>query len=75
MIMATETSELNVYLFVKSHCLLIFDCLHRIYLLQSQQVTGKFSNVIDKVKVGGIPALYQGSIAAASATFVGHYPW
>lgn len=41
----------------------------------TMQVTGKFSNVIDKVKIGGVPALYQGSLAAASATFVGHYPW
>lgn len=55
--------------------------LFRIFLMPvdtvktTMQVTGKFSNVIDKVKVGGIPALYQGSIAAASATFVGHYPW
>lgn len=39
------------------------------------QVTGKFSNVVSKVKVEGIPALYHGSLAAASATFVGHYPW
>jgi Mitochondrial carrier protein len=39
------------------------------------QVTGKFSAVVDKVKVAGVPALYNGSIAAASATFVGHYPW
>ena len=30
---------------------------------------------MEKVKVGGVPALYQGSLAAASATFVGHYPW
>ena len=39
------------------------------------QVTGKFSNVVTKVKVEGIPALYHGSLASASATFVGHYPW
>lgn len=58
-----------------------FAALFRIFLMPvdtvktTMQVTGKFSNVIDKVKVGGIPALYQGSIAAASATFVGHYPW
>ena len=39
------------------------------------QVTGKFSNVVNKVKVEGVPALYHGSLAAASATFVGHYPW
>mmetsp|Transcript_33413 Transcript_33413/g.61344 ORF Transcript_33413/g.61344 Transcript_33413/m.61344 type:complete len:289 (-) Transcript_33413:351-1217(-) len=41
----------------------------------TMQVTGKFSNVVSKVKVEGIPALYHGSLAAASATFVGHYPW
>merc|ERR1712106_1242609 len=39
------------------------------------QVTGKFSNVVTKVKAGGILVLYHGSLAAASATFVGHYPW
>merc|ERR1719343_1393746 len=39
------------------------------------QVTGKFSNVVNKVNVEGIPALYHGSLASASATFVGHYPW
>lgn len=41
----------------------------------TMQVTGKFSNVVNKVKVEGIPALYHGSLASASATFVGHYPW
>lgn len=41
----------------------------------TMQVTGKFSNVVTKVKTGGIPVLYHGSLAAASATFVGHYPW
>lgn len=39
------------------------------------QVTGKFSAVVDKVKVAGPLALYNGALAAASATFVGHYPW
>ena len=39
------------------------------------QVTGKFSNVVTKVKAEGVTALYHGSLAAASATFVGHYPW
>jgi len=28
------------------------------------QVTGKFSNVVEKVKVSGVPALYHGSLAA-----------
>lgn len=41
----------------------------------TMQVTGKFSNVVAKVKTGGVPVLYHGSLAAASATFVGHYPW
>ena len=39
------------------------------------QVTGKFSSVVDKVRASGPLALYNGSIAASSATFVGHYPW
>lgn len=41
----------------------------------TMQVTGSFSNVVTKVKTNGIPVLYHGSLAAASATFVGHYPW
>jgi hypothetical protein len=41
----------------------------------TMQVTGKFSNVVTKVKTSGVPVLYHGSLAAASATFVGHYPW
>ncbi len=39
------------------------------------QVTGKFSSVVDKIKLSGPLVLYNGSIAAATATFVGHYPW
>eukprot|EP00529_Nitzschia_sp_RCC80_P027093 CAMPEP_0113482420 /NCGR_PEP_ID=MMETSP0014_2-20120614/22909_1 /TAXON_ID=2857 /ORGANISM="Nitzschia sp." /LENGTH=274 /DNA_ID=CAMNT_0000375935 /DNA_START=1188 /DNA_END=2012 /DNA_ORIENTATION=- /assembly_acc=CAM_ASM_000159 len=41
----------------------------------TMQVTGKFSAVVDKVKTAGPLSLYNGAIAAASATFVGHYPW
>jgi len=41
----------------------------------TMQVTGKFSNVVSKVKAGGPAVLYHGSLASASATFVGHYPW
>ena len=41
----------------------------------TMQVTGKFSSVVDKIKVGGPLTLYNGALAAASATFVGHYPW
>ena len=55
--------------------------LFRIFLMPvdtvktTMQVTGKFSEVVTKVKKNGVKALYQGSIASASATFVGHYPW
>lgn len=41
----------------------------------TMQVTGKFSNVINKVKASGPLVLYDGALASASATFVGHYPW
>jgi len=41
----------------------------------TMQVTGKFSAVTDKLKTNGPIALYNGALAAASATFVGHYPW
>ena len=39
------------------------------------QVTGKFSAVTDKMRAAGPLSLYNGALAAASATFVGHYPW
>jgi len=54
--------------------------LFRIFLMPidtvktTMQVTGKFSAVVDKMKVGGPLILYNGALAAASATFVGHYP-
>ena len=40
----------------------------------TMQVTGKFSSIVDKIKLNGVFTLYNGSLAAASATFVGHYP-
>ena len=46
-----------------------------ILLRHDTEVTGKFSSVVEKMKVGGPMILYNGSIAAASATFVGHYPY
>jgi hypothetical protein len=48
--------------------------LFRIFLMPidtvktTMQVTGKFSSVVDKIKVNGPLTLYNGSIAAASAT-------
>lgn len=41
----------------------------------TMQVTGSFSNVVKKIKSSGPTVLYHGSLASASATFVGHYPW
>lgn len=55
--------------------------LFRIFLMPvdtiktTMQVTGKFSAVVDKIKTNGPLSVYNGSVAAASATFVGHYPW
>jgi len=41
------------------------------------QVEGKngLNILMSKLKVGGIPVLFHGSLATASATMVGHYPW
>merc|ERR1719410_1989996 len=74
-----QTKGLNVG--VKTASASAAAALFRIFLMPvdtvktTMQVTGKFSNVIQKVKLEGVPALYHGSLAAASATFVGHYPW
>lgn len=66
---------------VKTIAASVSAALFRIFLMPvdtvktTMQVTGKFGAVVDKVKMGGVPVLYHGSLAAASATFVGHYPW
>lgn len=43
----------------------------------SKQVHGEkgLSMLFQKFKASGIKAFYQGGIASASATIVGHYPW
>jgi hypothetical protein len=43
----------------------------------NMQVNGKnsFNILSKKIKTGGIPVMYNGALAASSATFVGHYPW
>eukprot|EP01038_Epipyxis_sp_PR26KG_P010415 gene10415-13991_t len=43
----------------------------------TMQVEGKdgLKKLFAKAKAVGPPAFFHGSIAAASATFVGHYPW
>jgi len=74
-----QTRDLNVGL--KTATASAAAALFRILLMPvdtvktTMQVTGKFSNVVKKVKIEGVPALYHGSLASASATFVGHYPW
>jgi len=74
---ATKSLPIGVKTIAASASAAIF----RIFLMPidtvktTMQVTGKFSNVVTKVKTNGVPVLYHGSLAAASATFVGHYPW
>mmetsp|Transcript_8068 Transcript_8068/g.12628 ORF Transcript_8068/g.12628 Transcript_8068/m.12628 type:complete len:290 (+) Transcript_8068:55-924(+) len=74
-----STKDLNVGL--KTGCASFAAAVWRIFLMPvdttktTMQVTGKFSAVVDKVKMNGPLSLYNGSLAAASATFVGHYPW
>lgn len=66
---------------VKTVCASTAAALFRIVIMPidtcktTMQVTGKFSAVVDKVKLAGPLALWNGSLGAASATFVGHYPW
>jgi hypothetical protein len=72
------TKELNVGL--KTVSCSVAAALFRIVLMPvdtvktTMQVTGKFSSVTDKIKRDGPLTLYNGSIGAAAATFVGHYP-
>ncbi|GAX26755.1 hypothetical protein FisN_2Hh295 [Fistulifera solaris] len=74
-----STKDLNVG--VKTMAASGAAALFRIFLMPvdtvktTMQVTGKFSSVVDKIKLNGVFTLYNGSLAAASATFVGHYPW
>lgn len=74
-----STRDLNVG--VKTIAASASAAIFRIFLMPidtvktTMQVTGKFSAVVDKVRATGPLALYNGSIAASSATFVGHYPW
>jgi Mitochondrial carrier protein len=51
---------------------MILTCFH-----QYRQVEGKdgLKKLFAKIRVAGPPALFHGSLAAAAATFVGHYPW
>lgn len=73
-----STKDINVG--VKTVSCSVAAALFRIVLMPidtvktTMQVTGKFSAVTDKIKIGGPLILYNGSVGAAAATFVGHYP-
>ena len=41
----------------------------------TMQVEGSMAPLIAKIKANGPRVLYNGSLASASATFAGHYPW
>lgn len=41
----------------------------------SLQVDGGAEKIMSRLKDGGPVILYQGALASAAATFVGHYPW
>ena len=41
----------------------------------SMQVEGSFANLKTRLATNGPRVLYNGSIATASATMIGHYPW
>ena len=74
-----ETRDLPVM--VKTISASVAAGLFRIFLMPidtcktTMQVTGSIKPVFAKVKASGPTVLYHGSLAAASATFVGHYPW
>uniref|UniRef100_A0A7S1BNH2 Mitochondrial carrier protein n=1 Tax=Corethron hystrix TaxID=216773 RepID=A0A7S1BNH2_9STRA len=80
-LMNSYDSTKNLAVGVKTISASASAALFRIFLMPvdtcktTMQVEGNFGAVVKKVKIGGVPALYQGSLAAASATFVGHYPW
>lgn len=82
---ALDASELtaNLPVSVKTVAASVAAALFRIVLMPvdtvktSMQVGGKdgFKNLVAKIKVGGPAVFWYGSLASASATFVGHYPW
>ena len=48
-----------------------------LFIWHSRQVEGKdgLPKLWAKFRTSGVKTFYQGSLAAAAATFVGHYPW
>lgn len=74
-----STKDLNVGF--KTVCASAGAALFRMFLMPvdtvktTMQVTGRFAAVGEKIARSGPWVLYDGAIAAATATFVGHYPW
>ena len=79
---SNETTR-KLPIWAKSACASLIAALFRITLMPidtiktNMQVQGKegFKNVITKVKTNGPQVLFHGSLASASATWVGHFPW
>jgi len=76
-----ETQDMPVW--AKSAAASLSAALFRIFLMPvdtfktTMQVQGKegIKNLFAKARTTGPQVFYYGSIAAASATYVGHYPW
>lgn len=79
---SVEATE-NLPVGVKTVAASVAAALFRIFLMPvdtfktTMQVEGKdgISKLMTKFKSNGPTVFYQGALAAASATFVGHYPW
>ena len=77
-----ESTE-NMPVWAKSACASFSAALFRIFLMPvdtfktTMQVQGKegITNLFAKFRASGPSVFYHGSLAAASATYVGHYPW
>jgi hypothetical protein len=84
-IVALDSNETTrkLPIWAKSACASLMAAAFRITLMPidtiktNMQVQGKegFKNVITKVKTNGPQVLFHGSLASASATWVGHFPW
>lgn len=82
-LMNQNQSTANLPVFVKTGAASVTAGLFRIVLMPIDtlktlmQVEGKGGIPIlrEKIRKGGIPVMYHGSIGAASATALGHYPW
>lgn len=76
-------STRNLPIPVKTACASAAAGAFRIFLMPvdalktTMQVEGKngFSILAAKVRTGGVPVLYHGALAAAAATWAGHFPW